>query len=752
MSTTSRLSELFGARLLATKLRPPRLRPGIVPRPRVVERLDDTPDSLLTVVQAPAGSGKTTLVAQWLAGAAHDGAWVSLDADDNDPARFWSYAVAAIAEARPDLDVDELFALRLAGLDPRESVLPALLNQIDAFDSPVALVLDDYHAIDDERVHASLEFLLDHLEDGLRIVIVSRHEPPLPLPRMRARGQLGEIGPADLRFEAHEAGAMLGGVGVDLGSAGVDRLLERTEGWGAGLYLAGLSLRDRDDPQAFLETFGGDHRQIVDYLGEEALSGLDPDLRDFLVRTSGFDRFCAPLADAALGRDDGDRVLEALERSNLFLVPLDERRRWYRYHHLFRDLLAVERERVVAVEEAAALHRRAGLWFAEEGLVDEAIQHMVRGGAMDDAAELVAHSWGYMQREGWLVDADRWLSLLPEEVRETDVRLCLAGAWIAISLGRVEVAERWLRAAEAAGDVDDPASGAASCESARVGAEAYVAMFRGDPVTAERMARRAVEIETGTVEWRAIAKMGLAFTLQALLQIEEAERLFGEVVEMIASSGWTIPPLVSMSAMAECRVWVGDFEGAEELAARALELAERERHAEFPHGAQAHLVMGRVLVERGEHERGLAMTERGIELVERGSAPSPQAGAHLQRALAATGVGDVELAQTSLARAQALLGGLTEVPEWFDETRGRVEAGLAHAAPRRAGPARGDDLSDRERAVLRLLTGDGSLREIADSIFVSHNTIKTQVRSIYRKLGVSDRADAVAKGRSLGII
>lgn len=752
MSTTTRLSELFGARLLATKLRPPRLRPGIVPRPRVVERLDDAPDSLLTVVQAPAGSGKTTLVAQWLDATPNVGGWVSLDADDNDPARFWSYAVAAIAEARPELDVDELFALRLAGLDPRESVLPALLNQIDAFDAPVALVFDDYHAIDDERVHESLEFLLDHLEDGLRIVIVSRHEPPLPLPRMRARGQLSEIGPADLRFEAREAGAMLGGVGVDLGTDGVNRLLERTEGWGAGLYLAGLSLRDRDDPQAFLETFGGDHRQIVDYLGEEALTGLEPELRDFLVRTSGFDRFCAPLADAALQRDDGDQVLEALERSNLFLVPLDERRRWYRYHHLFRDLLTVERERVLQDREAAELHRRAGLWFAEEGLVDESIQHLVRGGAMDDAAELVAHSWGYMQREGWLVDADRWLSMLPEEVREADVRLCLAGAWIAISLGRVELAERWLAAADAAEDVEDPANGAASCESARVGAAAYVAMFRGDPATAERMARLAVELETGTVEWRSVARMALAFALQALIQIEEAERMFEEVIDMTSESAWTIPALVSLSAIAECRVGTGDVDGAAEFATRALALAEREKHAEFPHGAQAHLVMGRVLIERGEHDRGLAMTERGMELVERGSAPSPQAGANLQRALAAAGVGDVELARTSLARAEGLMGGLTEVPEWFEDIRRQVEGELARLSPRKTGPERGDELTDRERAVLRLLTGDGSLREIADSIFVSHNTIKTQVRSIYRKLGVSDRAEAVSRGRSLGII
>jgi LuxR family maltose regulon positive regulatory protein len=545
---------------------------------------------------------------------------------------------------------------------------------------------------------------------------------------------------------------MMGGIGVDLGTGAVERLLERTEGWGAGLYLAGLSLRDRPDPGDFLETFGGDHRQIVDYLGEEALSGLDADLRDYLVRTSAFERFCAPLTDAALGREDGERLLAALERSNLFLVPLDERRRWYRYHHLFRDLLAAEREREVPEDEVAELHRRAGWWFAEQGLVDEALRHLVAGGATEDASELVARNWGHMRREGWLVDADRWLSMLPDTVREADVRLCLAGAWIAISLGRVEVAERWIAAADAAGDVSDPASGAASCESARVSAAGYVAMFRGDPASAEALTRRAVELETGTAEWRAVALMGHAFALQALLRVAEAERMFGEVVEMTADSAWTIPALISLSAMAECRITTGDVDGAAELAARAIELAESERHAEFPHGGQAHLVMGRVLIERGEHDRGLAMTERGIELVERGSAPSPRAGAHLQRALAAARAGDAEVARAGLARAEALMAGLGRAPGWFEDVRGQVEDELARITPRRARPERGDELSDRERAVLRLLTGDGSLREIADSIFVSHNTIKTQVRSIYRKLGVSDRAEAVSRGRELGII
>src|SRR5262245_52822687 len=393
------MSTAAAAPMLETKLRPPDRRPGIVARPELLERLDEASERRLTLVSAPAGWGKTTLVGDWLADRAGDeAAWVALDAADNDPARFWRYVVEALRRAGAPVEDGVVGALGGAG-ETVEAGLSALINGLADADGRTLLALDDYHLIGDEGIHEAVGFLCANAPEGLGIVITSRTDPPIGLARMRARGDLAEIRAPDLRFSEVEAQALLAEAGLSLRDDEVTRLRQRTEGWAAGLYLAGLSLRGRDDATRFIADFAGDDRLVVDYLADEVLDGLPADRRDFLLRTSVLGRLSGPLCDAVAGATGSARVLAELERSNLFLVPLDNRREWYRYHHLFGELLQHELA-LAAPGEVPELHRRAAAWHLAEGSVDDAIRHSVGAADLGQAADLIAANWSDHLRRG----------------------------------------------------------------------------------------------------------------------------------------------------------------------------------------------------------------------------------------------------------------------------------------------------------------------------------------------------------------
>ena len=334
--------------LLETKLYLPRPRHGLVPRPRLQDRLHRGLSSRLMLVSAPAGFGKTTLLVDWMAAVSSSSltarpvtsAWLSLDADDNDPARFWTYLIAALRTAVPGIGANALGLLQESQPPPAQVVLTTLLNDLGGADVDVVLVLDDYHVIDSPDVLAGMEFLLEHVPPGLHLVIASRADPALPLPRLRARGDLVEIRATDLRFTPDEAASYLNdAMGLQLTPDDVTALEERTEGWIAALQLAALSMAGRDDVTSFIAGFTGDDRYVVDYLVEEVLQRQPDDVQAFLLQTSVLDRMNGSLCDALTGQDGGRALLEALDRDNLFLVPLDDRRQWYRYHHLFADVL-----------------------------------------------------------------------------------------------------------------------------------------------------------------------------------------------------------------------------------------------------------------------------------------------------------------------------------------------------------------------------------------------------------------------------
>jgi LuxR family maltose regulon positive regulatory protein len=436
--------------LLETKLHVPRWRRSLVARPRLSERLSRGAESALTLVSAPAGFGKTTLLAEWLAVAAADGrsvAWLSLDQRDNDPALFWTYLVAALNTGAPAVGAGALSVLQ-PPQPPNEAGLVALLNDLDAISDDVVLVLDDYHVIDARDVQDGMAFLLEHLPPQIHLVIASRTDPPLPLARLRGRGELAEIRAADLRFTPGEAAAYLNEVmGLVLTAADVAALEGRTEGWIAALQLAALSLQGREDTAAFIDGFAGDDRYIVDFLAEEVLQRQPGHVQQFLLQTSILDRLSGPLCDAVTGQDGGKAKLVALERGNLFLVPLDDRRQWYRYHQLFADVLQA-RLQDEQPDDVPGLHRRASGWLEQNGQPPEAIRHALAAGDFGRAADLVELAIPAMLRSRQEAAVLGWLELLPDEVVRVRPVLSVGFAGALLAGGEFEGVEARLRDAE----------------------------------------------------------------------------------------------------------------------------------------------------------------------------------------------------------------------------------------------------------------------------------------------------------------
>jgi LuxR family transcriptional regulator, maltose regulon positive regulatory protein len=528
--------------LLATKLYMPGPQPGQVPRPRLMARLDEGLARGLVLACAPAGYGKTVLLADWTRRGERPVAWLSLDAGDNDPARFWRHAVAALDRARPG--TGERLAPLLGPPAPAsfQGLVTALINDLAADEA--LLVLDDYHVIGSPQVHESLAFLVEHRPAGISVVLASRSDPPLPLARLRARGQLTEIRAAELRFTPAEAAELLQHAASALPDASVAALAARTEGWAAGLQLAALSLRGQDDAAAFVAAFTGSHRYVLDYLAEEVLEGQDEQLRTFLLETSVLDRLSGPLCDAVTGREGSQALLEAAERAGLFLIPLDELRGWWRYHHLFADLLRARLQQEQP-GRAAQLHRNAAAWYEEHGLADDAIGHAAAAGEMLWAARIIEQHFDLVHRiRGEAATIDRWLSVLPAEVVRSRPRLLLAQAHMAADSGHPEVVEPLLDAVDCAppcwtDEPFEPASGAAASFLINVPAltalnRSYLAQLHGDAEATAAFATQTLaesQPEEGALSATAHGFLAVAEWLRG--RLTEAERALASSV-----TGW----------------------------------------------------------------------------------------------------------------------------------------------------------------------------------------------------------------------
>jgi LuxR family maltose regulon positive regulatory protein len=430
--------------VVPTKLDPPPARSEHVPRDELLERLSVDALTALAIVSAPAGYGKSTLLAEL---ARRSGprvvGWLSLDRDDADPARFWAGVTSALARVRPDA-FEELAAHAIRGADPEASLLPRIVQQGSTIDSTVVLILDDYHHLGRSGVHDQLARLVERAPAQLRLVLGSRSDPPLPLARLRAAGELVEVRIADLRFSPAEATVFLNDrLALGLSVQEVEILVQRAEGWVGALYLAALSIARRPERSGFIESFAGTNRFIVDYLAEEVLTQLAPERQEFLLCCSALGPLTGPLVDQVLERTGSGAMLRDLERSNLFVIPLDDDRSWYRLHHLFADLLRAElHEREPAL--VPRLHRRASSWYAEHGLIDDAIEHALASGDDAVASRLIIESfWPYLHR-GQVATVQRWLGDLPDERVISDPRLCVIAAWVSVFPGHPAEVEGWL--------------------------------------------------------------------------------------------------------------------------------------------------------------------------------------------------------------------------------------------------------------------------------------------------------------------
>ena len=702
--------------LLETKLHVPRWRRSLVARPRLSERLSRGAESALTLVSAPAGFGKTTLLAEWLAVAAADGrsvAWLSLDQRDNDPALFWTYVVAALNTGAPGGGAGALSLLE-PPRPPNEAGLVTLLNDLDAISNDVVLVLDDYHVIDARDVQDGMAFLLEHLPPQIHLVIASRTDPPLPLARLRGRGELAEIRAADLRFTPGEAAAYLNEVmGLALTAADVAALEGRTEGWIAALQLAALSMQGREDTAAFIDGFAGDDRYIVDFLAEEVLQRQPEHVQHFLLRTSILDRLSGSLCDAVTGQDGGKAKLTALERGNLFLVPLDDRRQWYRYHQLFADVLHA-RLLDEQPDDVPELHRRASGWLEQNGEQSEAIRHALAAGDFERAADLVELAIPAMRRSRQEAAVLGWLKLLPDEVVRVRPVLSVGFAGALLAGGeyegveaRLRDAERWLDGATGIGAesqaaemvvVDDE-------EFRRLPAEielyrAAQALARGDGPETVRHARRALELSPADEHLgraSAAALMGLAFWANG--DLEAGHSGYAECMAGLRRAGHIADTFGCAIALADIRRTQGHLGEAMRTYEQALQRASQQGGPVLRGTADMYVGMSEIHRERDDLPAATQQLLRSQDLGEHNGLPQNRYRWRVAMARIREAEGDLDGALDLLNEAERLYVGdffpnVRPVPALRARVRiARGELGEALGWARERGLSADDDLS-----------------------------------------------------------
>ncbi|GAB4525626.1 MAG: LuxR C-terminal-related transcriptional regulator [Anaerolineae bacterium] len=434
--------------ILSSKLQIPPLRSDLVQRPRLTAHLNTGLQRKLTLISAPAGFGKTTVASAWINESGYPAAWLSLDERDNDPMRFLAYLAASLQTIDADLGHTLREAMQGSQPPPPDAILTTLLNDIAALSNDVLLVLDDYHTLESPEVDNMLSFILEHLPPQMHLVIITREDPQIPLARLRVRNQLTELRITHLRFTPDEAAEFLNQVmGLTLSAQDVAALEKRTEGWIAGLQLAALSLQGRADAATFIDAFKGSHRFVVDYLLEEVLDRQPEPVKQFLLQTSVLQRLCSSLCDAVTGRADSQKTLEMLERSNLFVIPLDHERQWYRYHHLFADALHNHLQAEPSVD-VSALHQRASDWYTQHDLPQDALHHALGSGNFHQAADLLEHLWPVMDENYQAATWFTWAKSLPEDIIRSRPLLCIDCGWTLMYKGELEASEAWLQAAE----------------------------------------------------------------------------------------------------------------------------------------------------------------------------------------------------------------------------------------------------------------------------------------------------------------
>jgi LuxR family maltose regulon positive regulatory protein len=719
----------------------------------LLEFLHEALERKVSVISAPTGYGKTTLLAHWrqVEEADLSFAWVSLDEQDDDPVRLWRHIVESLRRVLPEEDfgADVLTRMSAVGQSYLEATLPTLINEIAELPYQVVLVLDDYQSISAGEVHESVTFFVEHLPENFHLVISSRSDPPLPLGRWRARGEMNEIRTQELAFSEEEAECLLNEkMGLNIGPDDLLVLLERTEGWPAGIYLASLSLQDKEDKHAFIASFRGSNRYIVGLLGDEVLAGLTEDVRQFLLMTSVLRTMTGPLCDAVVGREGSAKILRELARSNLFVVSLDEEDEWYRYHHLFSELLLYELMRSMP-DLVPILRRRASVWLEGAGFFEGAIRQAIVAADYRRVGLLISRHWYEYVSAGQTATVQRWLESLPEEMITHDAAFALVQAWIYALGGRREESERFLALAESIPYEGSLPDGATSVE---LGAAILRASFGYSGVqSALESAQRAAELEPKeSSPWAALVRFTLGSGLYLTGEISEARKPLEEALSL-TEDGQRLVRVVTLSFLSFVAVDEGRTEEAASHALAAQALVERLPPQGIPQTSLAPIALGRALAERGKLEQAQKELENGLSARRRwpGLSPWPTLIGLLALAPVRAARGDRAGGKAVLAEARTILERYPDAgifPELLERQERKLRARKA-----RQGQLDGE-LTERELDVLRLLGGVLSTRQMAQSLYVAPSTIRTQIKSIYRKLGVSSRKDAVEEAHARGII
>ena len=723
---------------LESKIQVPPLRPGLVSRTVLVNKLRATTGTPVATVVAPAGYGKTTLLSQWAARDSRSFAWVTLDERDNDPVVLLRHIAAALARDQP-LDERLVDALRNPTPALWSQAVPRLAAELSAR-HPIVLVLDDFNLLRSRGALETVAALIDDEVEGSMLVASTRATPTLPLAPLRTGGKLLELGPDALALSKREAQLLLRATGVSLGEARTAELIEQCEGWAAALYLAALSIQDVEQTGVGEPSFSGDNRYLADYFHSEYLSRLRPGPLRFLRRTSILERMCGPLCDAVLEDEGSARELEKIERANLFLVPLDNRRDWYRYHRLFRELL--QRELAETEPELVrVLHGRAADWFEANGDRESALEHSYAAGDTDRAAAILTAVAFPVSYSGRVATLERWLGRFERAgLLEQYPAVALHGARVHALQGRSEQATSWLDAA--AGGTPrraiEPRIGALEAWLCRRGAEQMLAD-----------AESAVKGLPKTSDWRPGALVAQGTALLLLDRDEEADAVLTSAAECAAELGSDETRVIALAERALLAVKRGEHERAEELASEAHDLVTASGVEGAPALAIEHAATAQTLLHRGRWNEARASLTAAQELLPHLTIAIPWLAVQTRLEL---GRGFITLRDKPAVEEL-----LIEIDDILSRTPGlEMLAASAEELQREA-----DAVSEREGNIggltpaelrlLPLLATHFSFREIAEQLFVSRNTIKTQAISVYRKLGVSSRSDAIAEARRLGL-
>jgi LuxR family maltose regulon positive regulatory protein len=693
--------------LLATKLYIPPPRPQLMPRPHLIRRLNEAlqPGRKLTLIAAPAGFGKTTLLSEWIynlrltiddlqldtakesqivdpkSKIVNQVAWVSLDDSDNDPIRFWNYVVTALDRLHPER-LTEAQRLLHAPQTPLETALTALVNVLAEAPRPFVLVLDDYHVIQAQAIHRSLTFLLDHMPPDMHLIMTSRLDPPLPLHRLRVRGHLAELRQRDIRFSLTEMVTFFNQVmGLNLSPEDIIALENRTEGWAAGLQLAAISMQGRGDAADFVRAFTGSHRFVIDYLTEEVLLRQPEHIQTFLLKTSVLKRLSAPLCEAVLHPNgvSSQEILHYLDEANLFLMPLDNERRWFRYHHLFADFLKTYLRQRAAPAEIAGLHRQASRWYAANGTVTEAVRHALAAEDTAEVARLIEQAAITTLINGQVTTVMDWLSRIPEKTILDSPRLSLTQAWTLVLVNRWQQVERLVQAAEKiladSRDSPDPTTRSLWGEIAAL--RAMLAGVQGHTAQAIELCLQALDrLPPGNPMVRSLITFNLGVGYERMGQLDKAGQTLEQARTLARHSHNLLTAMLATNNMARIQEELGQLPQAAALYRQALQMVTEKTGQgprPLPIAKWVYIGLAEVLREQNKLEEAKKYLTFGLEIepaLDILGSGTPIAHLILARILQAQG--DQAGAWTAIQQAEQTVQPNTPVTLWITAIKARL--------------------------------------------------------------------------------